>query len=104
MIVIASTILLLAVSINALLPNSLQTKNKTIKNESTADLSLVVKGMTCNHCKETVHEAISSCIDENNKVEINLESGQTFIYGKNLDENKIISSINNAGFSVGKNT
>ena len=104
-IVFASTILLLAVSINALLPNSLQTKNKTTKNESSAaDLSLVVKGMTCNHCKETVHEAISSCIDEDDKVEINLESGQTFVYGKNLDENKIISSINNAGFSVGKNT
>ena len=60
--------------------------------------------MTCNHCRETVHEAISSCIDENSKIEINLESGHTFIYGKNLDENKIISSINNAGFSVGKNT
>ena len=103
-IVFASTILLLAVSINALLPNFLQVKNKNIKNESSADLSLLVKGMTCNHCKETVHEAISSCIDDDDEIDIDLESGQTFIYGKNLDENKIILSINNSGFSVGKNT
>ena len=103
-IALVSTILLLAVSINALLPNSLSTKNKTSNSKSKPDLSILVKGMTCNHCRETVHEAISSCIDENSKIEINLESGHTFIYGKNLDENKIISSINNAGFSVGKNT
>ena len=74
------------------------------RNNAAADLSLLVKGMTCNHCKETVHEAISSCVNENDRIEINLESGQTFIYGNNLDKEKIISSINKVGFSIGKNT
>ena len=82
------------------LPNSVSKES----NNTTADLSLTVKGMTCNHCKETVHEAIWACVNENNHIEIDLEDGQTLIYGNNLDKEKIISSINKAGFSVGKNT
>ena len=73
-----------------------------VNNNAAADLSLLVKGMTCNHCKETVHEAISSCVNENDRIEINLESGQTFIYGNNLNKQHIITSINNVGYSIGE--
>ena len=67
------------------------------------DLSLMIKGMTCNHCKETAKEAINGCTNVK-ELKINLESGQALIYGSNLVEKEIISAINNAGFSVGKNS
>jgi len=57
--------------------------------------------MTCNHCKETVTEAINAC-DGIQDVTINLESGQTFIYGKNINKQHIITSINNVGYSIGE--
>ena len=68
---------------------------------SNGDLSLVVKGMTCNHCKETVHEAIINC-EGVEKTNIDLASGNVEIYGKNINSKKIIDSITNVGFSIGK--
>ena len=68
---------------------------------SNGDLSLVVKGMTCNHCKETVHEAIINC-EGVEKTNIDLTSGNVEIYGKNINSKKIIDSITNVGFSIGK--
>jgi len=68
---------------------------------SNGDLSLVVKGMTCNHCKETVHEAIINC-EGVDKTNIDLTSGNVEIYGKNINSKQIIDSITNVGFSIGK--
>jgi len=82
-----------------------QLTNKTIKQKTTtdqkADLSIIIKGMTCNHCKETAMEAIQTC-NGVEKVTINLESGQAIIDGKSIDEQEIIESINSVGFSVSK--
>ena len=69
--------------------------------DNKADAAFIVKGMTCNHCKETVTEAIKTC-EGIEDITINLESGQTFIYGNNLNKQQIITSINNVGFSVGE--
>ena len=67
------------------------------------DLHFIVKGMTCNHCKETVLEAINAC-DGINDIKINLESGQTYIFGSEINKEKIFQSINNVGFSIGENS
>jgi copper chaperone CopZ len=61
----------------------------------------MVKGMTCNHCKETAKEAIDSC-DGVDKISIDLETGKTLIYGNSINEKQIIESINSVGFSVAK--
>ena len=58
--------------------------------------------MTCNHCKETVLDAINMC-DGIDDIKINLESGQTFINGNRLDKKQIFKSINDVGFSIGEN-
>jgi len=76
-----------------------QSKNNSSNLNQTVDLSIIVKGMTCNHCKETATEAINSCHGVED-VSINLESGKTLINGKNLDKKEIITSINSVGFSV----
>ena len=65
------------------------------------DLSLIIKGMTCNHCKQTATEAIKSC-DGVNEVTIDLESGKTVIDGNTINEEQIINAITSVGFSVSK--
>jgi uncharacterized membrane protein YraQ (UPF0718 family)/copper chaperone CopZ len=97
---ILSGLLLLAVCIYAI--SSKYFIKDVIENlKNKADLSFIVKGMTCNHCQETVTEAINTC-DGIQDVTINLESGQTFIYGNNLNKQHIITSINNVGYSIGE--
>lgn len=97
---ILSGLLLLAVCIYAI-SNKYFIKDVIENLKNKADLSFIVKGMTCNHCKETVTEAINTC-DGIQDVTINLESGQTFIYGNNLNKQHIITSINNVGYSIGE--
>ena len=98
---IITGLLLLIICLYAVF-NTFILKDTTEELEYKADLHLVVKGMTCNHCKETVMEAINSC-DGIRDIKINLDSGETFIYGNKLNEQKIITSINEVGFSIGKN-
>jgi len=97
-----SVIAMLIISVYAIFN---QFANKTKDDKSTpsqiADLSLLVKGMTCNHCKETAMDAIQTC-DGVEKVSIDLESGQTLISGSTINEQEIIESINSVGFSVSK--
>lgn len=97
---ILSGLLLLAVCIYAI-SSKFFIKDVIENLKIKADLSFIVKGMTCNHCKETVTEAINTC-DGIQDVTINLESGQTFIYGNNLNKQHIITSINNVGYSIGE--
>jgi len=97
---ILSGLLLLAVCIYAI-SNKFFIKDIIENIENKADLSFIVKGMTCNHCKETVTEAINTC-NGIRDIRIDLESGQTYIYGNDLNKQKIITSINNVGYSIGE--
>ena len=96
---ILSGLLLLAVCLYSIL-NKFFINDVVDEIDNKADVAFIVKGMTCNHCKETVTEAINTC-DGIQDVTINLESGQTFIYGNNLNKQHIITSINNVGYSIG---
>ena len=97
-----SVILMILITLYSIINPMLKTEGRKVStNEDDADLSLIVKGMTCNHCKETATEAIQSC-EGVEKLTIDLETGNTRIYGKLFDENKIIESINSVGFSVSK--
>ncbi len=62
-------------------------------------LDLVVKGMTCSHCKESVESSIKS-IDSNAETSIDLSSGKVKIKGLNLDELAIKEKIEGRGFTV----
>ena len=68
-----------------------------------SDNSYLIQGMTCNHCKQTATEAIESCAGVE-KVDINLDSGQAIIKGKNLNQDEIFNSIKSVGFSISKLT
>ena len=97
---ILSGLLLLAVCLYTIL-NKFFINDVVVDIENKANVTFIVKGMTCNHCKQTVAEAINAC-DGIQDVTINLESGQTFIYGNNINKQQIITSINNVGFSIGE--
>ena len=97
---ILSGLLLLVVCLYAIL-NKFFINDIVDDIDNKADVTFIVKGMTCNHCKETVTEAIKTC-DGIQDVTINLESGQTFIYGNNINKQHIITSINNVGYSIGE--
>ena len=97
-----SVILMILITLYSIINSIIKpAKKKVTTNEKVADLSLIVKGMTCNHCKETATEAIQSC-EGIEKVVIDLETGNTLIYGQSINEKKIIESINSVGFSVSK--
>ena len=68
-----------------------------------SDNSYLIQGMTCNHCKQTATEAIESCLGVE-KVDIDLDSGQTIIRGNNLNQDEIFNSIKSVGFSISKLT
>lgn len=87
---------ILVILINAVF-NPFKKKIKSLD----SDTKINIKGMTCNHCKKSVQEAILSC--ENVKdVRINLESGVAFISGQNIDLEQIFSSIEKNGYKIVK--
>ena len=96
-----SLVLMILITLYSIVNRFPSKKNQIITNNKGANLSLIVKGMTCNHCKETATEAIQSC-DGVEKLTIDLETGNTLIYGQSINEKKIIKSINSVGFSVSK--
>tara|TARA_Y100000022_G_scaffold142627_1_gene124467 strand:- start:209 stop:490 length:282 start_codon:yes stop_codon:yes gene_type:complete len=65
----------------------------------TESLDLVVNGMTCSHCKESVESSIKS-INSNVETSIDLASGKVQIRGLNLDELAIKEKIEGRGFTV----
>ena len=96
-----SVILMILITLYATV-NQLFSKSMHIKSEiNSSDLTLIIKGMTCNHCKQTAAEAIENC-NGVEKVEIDLETGKAMIKGGLLSEADIIKSINEVGFSVSK--
>ena len=66
------------------------------RNES---LDLVVNGMTCSHCKESVESSIKS-IHSNAETSIDLSSGKVQVKGLNLDKLAIKEKIEGRGFTV----
>ena len=68
--------------------------------QSYADsLDLIVNGMTCNHCKESVESSIKS-VHEDAETSIDLTSGKVLIRGLGLDEITIREKIEGRGFTV----
>lgn len=57
-----------------------------------------VKGMSCNHCKNNVEKAILQ-IEGVERVEIDLVSGQTAVYGK-ADKDDLKKAVESIGFEV----
>ena len=99
-----SVVIMILMTLHAIVNQlSLTSKNDLLATPEESHLSLIVKGMTCNHCKETATEAIENC-DGVDKVVIDLKTGKTLIYGESINTDNIIDAITKVGFSVTKFT
>ena len=63
------------------------------------ELTLIVTGMMCEHCKMHVLKAIEA-LEGATSVDVSLKDGKTTIKGKHLDEAKIKVAIKEAGYGV----
>ena len=68
-------------------------------NNHTESLDIIVNGMTCSHCKESVESSIKT-IHSNAETSIDLASGKVQIKGLDLDEFAIKEKIESRGFTV----
>lgn len=71
------------------------------KLKSNYDLVLQVDGMTCSHCEESVINAISSHSNVTT-ADVDLSQSKAYITGSQLNIEKIINSVQLAGFKVKK--
>lgn len=89
------SILLVLLLINALIKRYTPEK---IKKMEKGQLTIIVKGMTCGHCKAMVEKNLSKLKDVES-VTVDLASGETKITG-NPDKKDVIDVIEELGFSV----
>ena len=65
---------------------------------SVSSLSIIVKGMNCNHCKSNVEAAITK-LHGVEGVEIDLATGRTVVHG-NPSKDDVINAVEKLGFTV----
>ena len=86
----------------ALLVNAFVQRYRTGKEAScgcsVSSLSIIVKGMNCNHCKSNVEAAIAK-IAGVESVEIDLATGRTVVHG-NPSKDDVINAVEKLGFTV----
>ena len=97
---------ILAISFILLMINAYFNKSRTINMTNFSEntkfndkLSLIVKGMTCSHCKQSVENGLGNIAEVENTI-VNLETGQVIIQGDKLDKDAITTTIENLGFSI----
>lgn len=101
---ISSSVLLVLLIINGYIQKFLEQKkmNKTslpgnLNLESMTTKSILVQGMTCNHCKANVENEIKS-MDGVEAVQIDLSSGKVIISGEGINLNQVKSGVENIGY------
>lgn len=101
---ISSSVLLVLLIINGYIQKFLERKkmNKTslpsnLNLESMTTKSILVQGMTCNHCKANVENEIKS-MDGVEAVQIDLSSGEVIISGDGIDLNQVKTGIESIGY------
>ena len=62
-------------------------------------VTLSVKGMTCDHCANTIRETVSAILGVES-AEVNLAQGTAVVSGRNLDEASICAAIEKLGYKA----
>jgi len=98
---IVSSVLLLIILANSLLRLYFPTMfmGNEIVESNEADLVVSVGGMTCNHCVNSVSNAISEVTNVED-VDVDLGSGETKINGNNINIDEVVKAITSSGYSA----
>lgn len=59
----------------------------------------IVKGMTCEHCKNSVAEEVSE-VPGTQGVEVDLDSGHIAVTGEGFSDEDIVAAVREAGYTV----
>ncbi len=96
---IASSILLILFLINGYVQKYLpRKKNNHVQSETEmAEKTVMVTGMTCNHCKANVENILASITGIEN-IEIDLESGQVRMSGDDIDLSIVKEKVESIGY------
>jgi uncharacterized membrane protein YraQ (UPF0718 family)/copper chaperone CopZ len=106
---VGSSVLLSLLVLNALirkygrkfLPSGIKNSAKSTNiNQNMKDLRIIVKGMTCNHCKATVEQNIGK-IPGIISVDAELTSGKVHLSGENFDLSEVQLKIESLGYKYG---
>ncbi|MBU0716963.1 MAG: SO_0444 family Cu/Zn efflux transporter [Planctomycetes bacterium] len=62
-------------------------------------VELLVSGMTCSHCAESVRRALASCIGVES-VDVDLQTGRAAAAGVNLDRQQLAAAVTELGYAV----
>ncbi len=73
--------------------------NEVLLNESFSQKQIIVDGMTCGHCKESV-ESVLNAFESVKKASVDLISGKVLIEGVDIEIDEIKEKITSRGFSV----
>ena len=97
-------IIFVLILINAYLSRFKQNKHVTFSNDVRADESfshkqIIVEGMTCGHCKESV-ESVVNAFGSVKQASVDLISGKVLIEGVDIEIEEIKEKIISRGFSV----
>jgi uncharacterized membrane protein YraQ (UPF0718 family)/copper chaperone CopZ len=60
---------------------------------------LLVKGMTCSHCEESVRRALSECAGVQS-VEVDLALGRAIVTGEGLDRDRLLTAVAELGYTA----
>ena len=63
----------------------------------TADKTVIVGGMTCNHCKMTVENNLNS-LDKINSVSADIGNGHVQLSGEGIDLQKVKEKLDSLGY------
>ena len=62
-------------------------------------LELLITGMTCSHCAESVRHAIAECSGVRS-AEVVLKRGRAIVMGDNLDQERLKAAVEGLGYTV----
>jgi copper chaperone CopZ len=103
-------IALVAVLAMAYLMSRPGSHEKTEKDKCNTDISshrqrleLLITGMMCNHCAESVRDAIAE-VSGVRSAEVNLKSGRAIVMGDNLDQKRLMAAVEGLGYTVKMST
>ena len=60
---------------------------------------IYISGMTCSHCVESVKKSLLN-LKEVKEVQVNLESGEVLVVGRNLNNKEIEKNIKSLGYTI----
>ena len=92
-------ILINSIRIKYVLNNDVHSNIAIKSNQKKNIFKIYISGMTCSHCVESVKKSLLN-LKEVKEVQVNLESGEVLVVGRNLNNKEIEKNIKSLGYAI----